>query len=172
MSPKSLFIIILRIVGLFLFVDILRVVPQLFSTFNVLLHAGEIQIVITGIIASLLLILVYFYVVKYVLFNSDKIVDKLSLDKNFSEEKFELNIHRSTVIKIAIIIIGGMTIVEYFVPLILDLFSFIQSRNNMDNENSISKMTLVRELLMVLIGYFLISNSRTITNWVDKRRKN
>jgi hypothetical protein len=65
-----------------------------------------------------------------------------------------------------------MTIVEYFVPLILDLFSFIQSRNNMDNENSISKMTLVRELLMVLIGYFLISNSRTITNWVDKRRKN
>jgi hypothetical protein len=171
MTPRSLFIIILRVIGLFLLIDILRIVPQLLSTMSVLLRTGETGTMITTIIFAILVTLIYFYVVRYILFRADKLVDKLSLDKNFTEDKFELNIHRSTVIKIAVVIIGGITLVEYFVPLILELYIFIQSKGQGPEEGGsvVTPMNIVKDVLMVLIGFFLVSNSRTITNWTERK---
>ena len=171
MTPKSLFVIVLRIVGLYIFIDILRVLPQILSTFNFLLRSGDISTGIMSALFSLLILLLYIFVIRYTLFRTDKIVERLSLDKNFAEEKFEFNMHRSTVIKIAIIVVGGMTLVEYFVPLILNLYLFIQSRSGQDEVKSVSNITIVRYILMVLIGYFLIGNSGTITNLIEKNRK-
>ena len=176
MKPKSLFIIILKIIGLFLLLDIFRVLPQFLSTFTKL-YQGDIASGIFGAIISLLLIGVYLFLIKHILFNPDKIVDKLQLDKNFDEETFELNIHRSTIIKIAVIFIGSMTLLDYFVPFILNLYSYIQAKNEGDimntfsGNNPVSGMDLIHGGIMILVGYFLVTNSRTISNWIEKLRK-
>jgi len=179
MTPKSLFIIIIKVIGLYFLIDIIRVVPQFLSTLTMLFR-GDIASGLFGAVISLLLIGVYLLLVKYILFKPEKIIDKLGLDKNFDEEKFELNIHRSTVIKISLIVIGGLTLLDYFVPFVLNLYSYIQAKNesgingmlDMFSSNvQVSNMDLIHGGIMTLIGYFLVTNPRTITNWIEKLRK-
>lgn len=175
MSPKSLFIIIVRIVGLFLLIDVLRVIPQLLKTFSFMI-SHDLLIASIGVIFSLAILFIYYIVVKYALLNSEKIVDKFSLDKNFTEEKFELNIHHSTIIKIAIVFIGGYLIITYFVPMILEIYTFIQNQSTDENFYyeglpESKYMNLVHDTIMVLIGYFMLGNSRAITNFIEYQRK-
>lgn len=180
MTPRSLFIIVIRITGLYFLLDIIRVVPQFLSTMAMLFR-GDIIMGLIGFVISVLLIVIYIVIVKYVLFKPDKIIDKLSLDKNFDEEKFELNLHRSSVIKIALIIIGGITLLDYFVPFVLNLYSYIKAKNQSDifstldsfsGGTQVSDIDLIHGAIMSLIGYFLITNTRMITNWIEKARKN
>lgn len=180
MTPRSFFIIVIKIIGLYFLIDIIRVVPQFLSTI-VMLFRGDILSTSIELIFSILLIAVYLLLVKYILFKPDIIVDKLKLDKNFDEEKFELNIHRSTVIRIGIIIIGGIMFLDYFVPLVLNIYTYIKTENqggitgmlDMFSGNvQINTMDIVHGGIMTLLGYFLITNSRSITNLIEKQRKN
>lgn len=115
----------------------------------------------------------YIVVLRYALFRADRLVDKLALDKNFAEEKFELNIHRSTAVKIAVIIVGGVTLINSFVPFLLNLFAYIKSKNNPMDYTVVAPepLTMAMELILVLLGYFLLTNSRVIVNLVEKERR-
>ena len=98
------------------------------------------------------------------------------MDKNFSEEKFETNIHHSTIIKLAIIFIGGYLIINYFVPLILELYTFIQNKTQDENFYydglpSSKYINLIHNTIMVLIGYFMLGNSKRISNFLEYKRK-
>lgn len=171
MTPKSLFIILVRIMGLFLLIDILRVIPETIKTFGLLITA-DFSIAMISILFSLGILWIYYIVVKYALFKSEKLVEKFSLDKNFTEEKFDLTIQHSSIIKLAVIFIGGNLIIQYFVPMILELYEFIQgqSQNLYYAETSTSNnMNLIQDVMMVLIGYFMLGNSKTITSYIETK---
>lgn len=176
MSPKSLFIIIVRIIGLFLLIDVLRVIPQGLKVFGMMLAADN-AMAVAGILISTVILLLYYFVVKYTLFKAEKIVERFSLDKNFSEEKFELNIHHSSVIKIAVICIGGYLFIENFVPMILEIYTFVQNQSRDESVfysalPSFNYLSLVHYVAMVLIGYYMLGNSKAIANFIElKRRK-
>lgn len=176
MSPRSLFIIIVRIIGLFLLIDVLRVIPQGLKVFGMMIAADN-AMAIVGIVISIVIIVIYYFVVKYALFKAEKIVEKFSLDKNFSEEKFELNMHHSSIIKIAVICIGGYLFIENFVPMIIELYTFIQNQSQDESAffsaiPSFNSLNLVHYAAMVLIGYYMLSNSKAIANYIElKKRK-
>lgn len=176
MSPKSLFIIIIRVIGLFLLVDALQVIPQGLKVFG-MMFAADNSMAIASVIISIAILLIYYFIVNYTLFNAEKIVEKFSLDKNFSEEKFEMNIHQSTIIKLAIIIIGGYIFIQNFVPMILEIYTFVQNQSQ-DEGTSFSSLpafnylNLIHYVVMMLIGYYMLGNSKSITNFIElKRRK-
>jgi len=174
MTPKTLFIIIVRIIGLLLLLDLMRVIPQLLKNILYLLPLGDVSFIFIGIFFSLLISGVYAAVLVYSLFKTDKLVGKLGLEKNFDEEKIELNIHSSTAIKIAVVFIGGTTVLNYFAPVLLNLLDFIttqssQSFTNFETGTKIpDKIVFVHDIIMLLIGYFLITNCRTVSNWISK----
>ena len=177
MSPKSLFIIILRIIGLLLLVQGIIALPRLIQTIEPLFNGGNFSGFVFGLLVTFILtVLIYVLLIKYLLFKPDMIIDKLSLDKNFDEEKFELNIHSSTLIRIAIIIIGGITFIDYFVPLLRNIYSFVKSKNDggilrLFDNSSVSGLDLIQGSAMVLISYLLITNSRSLTNWIEHLRR-
>jgi len=174
MTPKTLFIIIIRIIGLLLLLDLLRVIPQLLKNILFLLSLGDTTVIFIGAFFSILMSSVYAAVLIYSLFKADKLVDKLSLAKKIDEERIELNIHSSTVIKIAVVFIGGTTILNYFAPVLLNLLDFVAKQSNQSFTNfetgtrSFDKMVLVHDVIMLLIGYFLITNCNSVSNWISK----
>jgi hypothetical protein len=171
MTPRSLFIILVRVIGLFLLIDILRVIPATLKTFS-LLVTSDLLIACISILFSLAILWIYYLVVKYALFKSEKLVEKFSLDKNFTEEKFDLTIEHSSIIKLAVIFIGGNLIIQYFVPMLLELYEFIQrqSQNLYYAETSTSNnMGLIQDVMMVLIGYFMVGNSRSIASYIETK---
>ena len=181
MTPKSLFIIIIRIIGLYFLIGLIKIIPELLGTLIMLIQQ-DVSSSMTWIIFATLLVSLYLLLVKYILFNPDKVVDKLRLSRNFDVEKFEFNIHRSTVIRIAVIFIGGLTLLEYFVPLVLNLLSYVTTKKVSDNNinetlsilsraSYVEPIEIIHGILMTLIGYFLVTNSRLITNFIEKHRK-
>ena len=175
MSPKSLFIIIIRVIGLLLLVDVLQVIPQVLKTFSFML-SHDLTTASIGVAVFLAILWVYYIVVKYSLFRAEKIVEKFSLEKNFTEEKFELNIHHSSIIKIAVIFIGGYLIIQHFIPMILEIYTFIQNQSQdtnlyYDGLPPSKYMNLVQDVIMVLVGYYMFGNSQSITNFIELKRK-
>lgn len=184
MTPKSFFIIVIKTLGIYIAIELINVVPRFFSLLAYFLSTG----IYAGLIAfviGMMVMGVYIVILRFLLFKSDEVVERLSLDKNFTEEEFEFNIHRSTILKIAIIVIGGVTMIFNFVPFVIDLFSFIRIVNSggyrgsetmldsfllMESHRNVSPLDLIRGGIMTLVGHFLATNSRSITNLIEKLR--
>jgi hypothetical protein len=63
------------------------------------------------------------------IFKTDWLIHALRLNKGIIEEKLELNIHRSTVLQISIIVTGCIVFVESFPSLLKRLFDYYQNIN-------------------------------------------
>lgn len=175
MTPRTFFTLVLKIMGIYLVVSSVSLVPSLFSTLLLFRDpdgqekGAEILIVI----AILVLVLSVFYVIlRLCLFKTDWIIDKLSLDKQFAEEKFEINIHRSTVLTIAIVVIGGLMFVESLPNFCLQVYHYIGQKQTFGRfgENPVTG-GMIYEGIKVLISYGLMTNSRFAVNFIEKQRK-
>jgi hypothetical protein len=175
MTPRSLFSIIIKIIGIYLVLSAFVLIPQLVaSLFSVGRQSGIND---SGDFLTLGFFLVFavgFFamILRYCIFKTDWLIDKLQLDKGFEEEKFELNIHRSTVLRIAVIVIGAVMIVDYLPSFCKTIFSYVQmgnvARGFKDNPNS---GWIIVDIVRLFIGFFMITSSRLIVNFIELRRK-
>ncbi len=147
MTPRSFFTILIKILGIYLILDSITVIPQFISSlFSIGL--GFDKSIETIALYSFLLILtvgIYYIILKYCVFKTDRIIDQLKLDKGFVEETFELNIHRSTVLSIAVIVIGGLIFVDSLPTFCKEVFDFIGQKQSLDS-NSLHDLLFARSM--------------------------
>src|SRR5688572_30334992 len=106
MSPRSLFNIILKILGILLVKDILVAFPTLFGY---IIYIGADSATGYGPLALMLLsLLLYGWMSWQLLVRTNEVIDLFKLDKNFPEETLSIGMHRSSVLMIAVIVIGGL----------------------------------------------------------------
>lgn len=173
MTPKSLFAILIKVLGLYLVLSSISLVP---SVISILYAIGSqtsfnISFSFTLFIFALTLTL-YILAIKYCLFRTDWIIEKLSLDKHFTEEKFDINIHRSTVLKVVTLVIGGLILVESLPPFCQELYIYFgqdESFGPLGENKTVSRVIL--NGVKLLIGYFLFTNSSLVVNVIEKQRK-
>ena len=128
MTPRNLFNIILKILGIFFIKDFLAALPDLMSViiyFKKPETAGE---AIWILITQILILLVYAFVSYYLVFKTSLIIEKLKLEKGFDQEIIPLNIHRSNILRIAVIVIGGYMAATEIPNFCRLLFSWFQER--------------------------------------------
>ena|ERR1700678_3294737 len=126
MTPRSLFNIILKILGVFFIQDFLASIPQVLSVFLLFVTPDGRQEAIWTLVSTLLILSAYGIVCYYLIFRTDVIIDKLRLENGFNQEAFQLNIHRSTTLCISIIVIGGLIVANEIPNLCRLLFSYYQ----------------------------------------------
>ena len=175
MTPRSFFTVIIKIVGFYLVTGAVISIPQ---TVNALFayksqfNYGSADDILT--MGSFLVFSAsfYFFVMYYCVFKTDWIIDKLQLDQNFSEEKFEFNIHRSTVLRIAVIVIGGVIIADSLPLLCKQSFAFVRY-NRMGTDLSLNPQTtwMIFYFVKFSVGFVLLSASRPIVNFIELKRK-
>ncbi|HWD87026.1 MAG TPA: hypothetical protein VG367_02795 [Mucilaginibacter sp.] len=175
MTPRDFFALILKIIGLYLiigaFVSIPQVVASLLYSYKSAAGAsvGEILEICFYVLFGLSFYIWFLYLC---LFRTDWIINKLQLDQGFSEERFELNIHRSTVLKIAVIVIGAVLIIDNLPMLCKQLYSFIPSSEpRRVFSESPSPGWTVYYFVKFFIGFSLISANRPIVNYIERKRK-
>ena len=110
MTPRSLFNIILKVLGIFFIKDILTEIAQFISDFMYMIKSGSYESSIWLLIFTLLILVIYACVTYYLVFKTEYVIEWLKLDRGFDEESIPINIHRSTILSIAIIVIGGLLI--------------------------------------------------------------
>ena len=171
MTTKSLINIILKILGIFFIKDILATIPQLLSIILYLTKADTIGEAIWTLVTTILVLFVYMLVSYYLIFKTNLIIDKLKLDKGFNQETIPLNIHRSAILSIAIIVIGGLLVANEIPNFCRQLFAYFQEKRMTYGQTSPSISYSVLAAVKIIIGFLLISNQRQIVNFIEYRRK-
>ena len=175
MTPRSLFAIIIKIIGIYLIVGAVVSIPQVVTSlysYRLEFRSGDIGIILEICFLVLFSISFYVLVLYYCLFKTDWMIDKLHLDHGFSEERFELNMHRSTVLKIAVIVIGAILVLDSLPLLCKQLYSFIPSNDaHMPFDENPSKGWTVYYFVKFFIGFSLMSANRPIVNYIERKRK-
>lgn len=118
---------------------------------------------------SLHLVIVYF-----LLFKTRLLISKLNLTAGLSDQPLIVNLHRSQVYTIAILITGLLILVFSIPMLVKHLYGwheYISSRENMFGARSYDYSSMLVSVTEVLIGLLFLGNQQTIVNFIEHRRK-
>ncbi|MBS1521890.1 MAG: hypothetical protein JST50_12885 [Bacteroidetes bacterium] len=175
MTPRSLFAIIIKIIGIYLLIGAIVTIPQMITT--LLSFRGQAGYASSGDLFAiaffiLITVIIYVAIMRYCLFKTDWLIDKLHLDKGFAEERLELNIHRSTVLQIAVIVIGCVMVIDNLPLLCREVFVYFQmSMPNIGFKENPSSKFIVIDFAKFFIGLFLMTSSRLVVNFIERKRK-
>jgi hypothetical protein len=171
MSIRSLFNIILKVLGIFFIKDILVTIPQLLSVILYLTKSDPVGEAIWPLISTILFLLIYGLVSYYLIFKSELIINKLKLDSGFDEEIIALNMHHSAILSISIIVIGGLIIADEIPNLCRQLFFYFQEKRMTYGQTDPGISYSVLSAVKIIIGLLLIGNQRQIVNFIELKRK-
>ena len=164
MKVKTFWLISLKIIGLFLVLSGVNVIIYSLSTVTMVLDMRGERVFILMVIA---LIAVYCFILWLFVFKTSWLIKKLHLEKGFEDEKIELNIQLSNILSIAIIVIGGIMIIDSLPQLCKQIFTFFQSKALWIQNPTTGWIILY--FVEAILGYLLMTNSKQITEFINKR---
>jgi hypothetical protein len=174
MTPKTIFVLILKIIGLYMVLDLITLLPQTIARFPLMgMNSGsDIFEKIIYILIVLVILLVYFFLMRIFLFKTDWIIKKLSLDKHFEQEIISIKVDSAAVIQIAIIVLGGIIFTDALPTLLRDIISYLQQKQlEIILAKSPGFSYLVFDVCKLTVGYLLLTNCKQITLWIEKKSK-
>jgi len=171
MTKKDFFIILVKLFGLYLIINVLFLssIPNslvyIFNDFNYIIFLGTVASL--GLIFTILLLLLY---------KTDKIVLLLKLDKGFDDDRIDFgNIKIDAIVKLVVLVLSGLIIIDNIVPFLTytlfafksaapkafdappDLFSFNRFHDYFDW--AVTGISL-------LVGYLIFTNFRSISRFL------
>lgn len=168
MTIRTFWTIFIKILGLWLVLDSPAIVVQIFTAvITPALAYPETGSYIT-IAVCLFTLLVYAFILWLFVFKTAWLIDKLHLDKGFAEDNLALNIHHTTVLSIAIIVIGGLMLVDSLPQFCREIFNFYQTKTIFREDPETS--WLILHFFKIAIGYLLLTNSKLIAAFIEKQR--
>lgn len=169
MTPRNLFIIILKVIGLLFLKDMLAAIPQLFSTLAYPFQSNDIFLGVMLLLVSVLSFSLYGLIPYIFIFKSAWLVDKLKLDQGFEQATIPLNAHRSYILSVAIIVIGGMLVANEVPDLARQLLTYSQERRDGHLNPELSYLLLT--IAKIAIGMLLITKQQQLVNFIEYQRK-
>lgn len=167
-TPRSLFNIVLKIFGLYLLLTLLVILPSVVIALTDIFSSHNKGMTLYMYLGPLSLFLAYGGGVYLLIFQSEFLIRLFRLEKGFREDTIPLNVHRSTVLSIAVILIGGLVLIDEIPQLVKLIAQYIQAKQY---GGDASKTGLIVSSVKILIGLGLISAQRTIVNFIERRRK-
>jgi hypothetical protein len=171
MTPRSLFNIILKVLGIFFIQDILAAIPQVLSAFLLFVTPEGRQEAIWTLASTLLILVAYGIFSYYLIFRTDVIIDKLRLENGFNQEAFQLNMHRSTILSISIIVIGGLIVANEIPNFCRLLFSYYQQKRMTRGLQDPGISRIVMSGTKIIVGILMLTNQRQIVRFIEWKRK-
>lgn len=171
MAIRTFWIIVIKILGLWLIFGFLEVFSQVVATMSYLFISdiSDKESIWTSLIISISILLVYLFIIGFFVFKSSWIVDKLKLDKNSGSEVVQIDLKISTIVTIAVIIIGGVFFINGFSLFCKSLFDFFQEKK-IHNNNPTTNWIIFNSI-KALLGYLLMTNSKVVVNYIMKQSK-
>ncbi len=166
MTKRDFFRIIIKIFGLYsLLLTLFTVVPNNISTLMFQFDGNMIMMVlaIMFVTAGLFFVL---------LFRTDSIINFLKLDQGFDDEKIEIgNLNNQSILKLAIIIIGGFLVLDYIPNFLFDIvnaFKYKSDNYTSIEGHSVNYFALTTGAINIVIGFLLVMNYKSVAQFLDK----
>lgn len=164
MTNRDFFRILIKIIGLYFFIQIIfGVLPSQISFLN---YDAGFGIFFSIFVIVSLILAVFYFLIRY----PEKIIDLFKLDKNFDNEKISVNnFNAKNIITISVFIIGIFLFIENISSLIIGLYQELKKSNNplLSSEENDS-LNLVFTALNVVLGCILIVYRKNISDYFEK----
>ena len=169
MTIRTFWTLFFRILGIWLILTGLTIIPQFISAFIFVgsNHYENIYAIIFIFIILLLTASLYFILLKLFVFKTDWLIDKLKLENGIQEETIDLNIKLRTILTIATIVIGGLIFIDALPMLCKQIFSFIQTKEVFREDPEFG--WIIFYSVKTLIGYLLMTNSKNVIEFFNKK---
>jgi len=176
MTPKSFWAILIKILGIYIILDSLTGIPAFLYTllsYKAMINAeGNNQVVYFEAGYYFTVIIAYGLLIWLSLFNTNWLIDKLKLDQGYQEERFNFTMHRSNIFKITIMVIGGLMLTISFPWLCKYTFGYFEQIDQYKRfKDSPQAALIICYFLQSVIGYFLLTCSRMVVNYIELKRK-
>ncbi len=158
MTIRTFWNILIKILGIWIALNCLSLVPQYVSSIFYSSDYFNFEIFLYGLATILGIIIFYYLILRLFIFKTNWIIDRLKLDKNFSEEKIDLNIGTQYILRIACIVLGGLILVDSIPDIFRTLFSYYQDHKIFKKETS--SVSVVYNIVKSIIAYLLLNNSK------------
>ena len=169
MNIRTFWNILLKIIGIFLVINGVVVCMQALAFFSAAIQGNEIDNGFFYIVLTLLgTLLLYFFILWLFVFKTSWLIDKLDLEKGFNEERIDLKNDFSTIITIAIIVIGGVTFLDALPVLCKHVFVYYQEKSIRFVESPTASWIIIYAI-KTTIGYLLMTNSKQITAFIYRK---
>lgn len=171
MTIRSLFKIILKVIGLFFLKDTINLMINTLIQFYNGFIDNTLSMFSLSFAGNFCFLLTYCLISWLLIFKTDIIINRLSLDSGFPEEQIQLKIHRSTVLRISIVIIGGLILIDNIPSLSREFFLYMEQKRYFRNTTSQIKIDAIHIGVKIVIGILLISHGRYLVNFIEQKRK-
>ncbi len=171
MTPRSLFNIILKILGIFIIKDLLEAISQVFVAFSLFDNPNAMPEVIWTLVAAIAVFFVDVFFCYILVFKTEWVIKVLKLESGFYQETIPLNMHRSTVLSISIIVIGGWLVANEIPNFCRQLFVYYQEKRMTYGQTNPKIQYSVVSGVKIVIGILLIAEQRLFVNLIERQRK-
>lgn len=176
MTAKSLFKIILKIFGLFFLREIvsttiilLSSIPY-FTTSDAFGGSRVSGMDVLPFIVNLLALAIYVAIMYLLLFKTNQIIDKLNLDEGFIEKEFSFNLSTSLILAIALIVIGGVILVNEIPNFCRGIFSYFQEKSVTRGMTKPNYSYIVLSAVKILLGLLIIGERKRIIRFIERKQ--
>lgn len=173
MKAKDLFLIILKVFGIYLIKDVLISIPPVLYTIVRLIDVS-VDMSFFELILALLTLGIYTGICYLLLFQGKWIISKLQLTAGLGDDPLTMNLHRSSVYTIAIIITGIVVLVFSVPQLVRSIYQWAQYmdlRKAMLDSDDFNYERMIISFCEVVIGLLFLGNQRLIVNFIESRRR-
>ncbi len=167
MTKKDFFILLIKIMGLYFFIQMFfYILPQSYSFIALAPRADRGSVWLIFLVFAIS-ILFFYLIIRY----AHIIVVFLGLEKHFDSSGIETNhITKKDILQLGIIIIGGMLIVNSFVDFQHQILLYYRSKE-LGTLDDISNIRLAIPVLNILIGYLLMTNYDLIAKKIGQKNE-
>ena len=173
MKASDLFLIILKVFGIYLIKDVLTSIPPVLHSI-VMVFDFSVDMSFFQLILAILTLGIYTGICYLLLFQGKWIISKLQLTSGLTDEPLVMNPHRSAVLTVAIII-SGIVILVFSVPqLVRSIYQWSQymdMRKAMLIADEFNYEKMILAFCQMVIGFLFLGNQRLIVNFIESGRR-
>lgn len=171
MTIRSLFIIVLKVFGLLVMLNIIIGLQDIFNTFAYFLYGDSGAVVLWALFPTLLVLGIKLLFMFYLFFRTDTVLNRLRLDSGFFETTIQWDIHSTTVLRIAVILIGGVISIDAVSSLCREVFLFYQKKTLHYPVAVVEQSAIALEIARLFIGLLLLGQNREVVLLIEKNRR-
>jgi hypothetical protein len=171
MTPRTLFNLILKILGIFIIKDLLEAIAQIFVVFSLFDKPNAMPELLWTLLATIAVFLIEAFLCYILVFKTEWVIKILKLESGFDQETIPLNMHRSTILSISIIVIGGWLIANEIPNFCRQLFEYFQEKRMTYGQTNPKIQYSVLSGVKIVIGILLIAEQRLIVNLIERQRR-
>lgn len=167
MAPRSIFNLILKVIGIFFLRDILEAFSHTISAIVYIPQYSSAREAFFNVAVSFPPLILYTLLAWFFIFRTEKIINILGLDKNYPEKAIAVSLERHMLLTAAVIIGGAWILVNEIPEFFRHAVYYYQERKLYVRMTRPDISYIVMSTIKIIIGSLLIIFNKLIANIIE-----